>query len=54
MGYDSYLGKEGGSLCDRITGETIPLQRQGSLYTLKMLVRQALDANIGQLFAGQG
>ena len=40
MGYDCYLGKEGGSLRDRITGETIPLDRQGSLYTLKMWVRQ--------------
>ena len=27
MGYDCYLGKEGGSLHDRQTGETIPLQR---------------------------
>ena len=47
MGYDCYLGKEGGSLRDRLTGETIPLQRQGSLYTLKMWVRQAPDANGG-------
>ena len=31
MGYDCYLSKEGGSLRDRVTGETIPLQRQGSL-----------------------
>ena len=54
MGYDCHLGKEGGSLCDRITGETIPLQRQGSLYTLKMWVRQAPDANTGQHLAGQG
>ena len=40
MGYDCYLGKEGGSLRDRVTGEVIPLQRQGSLYTLRMWVRQ--------------
>ena len=54
MGYDCYLGKEGGSLHDRVTGETIPLQRRGSLYTLKMWVRQASDANTGQPFVGQG
>jgi hypothetical protein len=35
MGYDCYLGKDGGSLRDRVTGEIIPLQRQGSLYTLR-------------------
>ena len=40
MGFDCYLGKEGGSLRDRVAGETIPLDRQGSLYTLKMWVRQ--------------
>ena len=40
MGFDCYLGKEGGSLRDRISGEVIPLQRQGSLYTLRMWVRQ--------------
>ena len=40
MGFDCFLGKEGGSLRDRVTGETIPLERQGSLYTLKMWVRQ--------------
>ena len=40
MGYDCYLGKEGGNLRDRVTDEMIPLERQGSLYTLKMWVRQ--------------
>jgi hypothetical protein len=43
MGYDCYLGKDGGSLRDRVTGEIIPLQRQGSLYTLRMWVRQWPD-----------
>ena len=52
MGYGCYVGKEGGNLCDRITGETIPLQRQGSLYILMMWVRQVPDANAGQHFAG--
>jgi hypothetical protein len=54
MGYDCYLGKEGGSLRDRATGEVIPLERRGSLYTLKMWVRQAADADNGQRFPGQG
>ncbi len=40
MGYDCHLGKEGGSLRDRITGEVIPLERRGLLYTIKMWVRQ--------------
>jgi hypothetical protein len=40
MGYDCYLGKDGGSLRDRVTGEIIPLERRGSLYTLRMWVRQ--------------
>ena len=40
MGYDCYLGKEGGNLRDRVTGEIIPLERRGSLYTLRMWVRQ--------------
>ena len=52
MGYDCYLGKEGGSLRDRVTGEVIPLQRQGSLYTLRMWVRQWTDERPSPGFAG--
>ena len=40
MGFDCFLGKEGGSLRDRSTGETIPLLRKGSLYVVRMWVRQ--------------
>ena len=40
MGFDCFLGKEGGSLRDRTTGETIPLIRKGSLYVVRMWVRQ--------------
>ena len=54
MGYDCYMGKEGGSLRDRVTGEVIPLERRGSLYTLKMWFRQAADGDNGQRFAGPG
>ena len=54
MGYDCYLGKEGGSLRDRITGESIPLERKDSLYVVKMWVRQDPSVTIGQRFAGPG
>ena len=47
MGYDCFLGKHGGSLKDRFTGETIPLMRQGSLYTVRMWVRQDPKADQG-------
>ena len=40
MGFDCFLGQDGGTLKDRVTGECIPLERHGSLYSLKMWVRQ--------------
>ena len=54
MGYDCYLGKEGGSLRDRTTGEIIPLERKDSLYVVKMWVRQDPTVNVSQPFAGPG
>ena len=54
IGYDCYLSKEGGSLRDRLTGEVILLGRRGSLYTFKMWVRQAADADNGQRLPGPG
>ena len=54
IGYDCYFGREGGSLRDRLMGETIPLERRGSLYTLKMCVRQSADVDHVLLFPGQG
>ena len=54
MVYDCYFGKEGGSLRDRITGEIIPLERRGSLYTLKVWFRQSADADHGQRCVGPG
>ena len=50
MGYDCYLSKEGGSLRDRMTGEVIPLERRGFLYSLRMWVRQ--DPNRILAFTG--
>ena len=54
MGYDCYLGQEGGSLRDRISGEIIPLERKDSLYVMKMWVRQDPTVNISQPFQGPG
>ena len=52
MGYDCYLGKEGGNLRDRVTGEIIPLERRGSLYTLRMWVVQWYDESPSPSFPG--
>ena len=54
MGYDCFLGKEGGSLRDRETGEIIPLERKDTLYTMKMWIRQDPTVNISQPFVGPG
>ena len=52
MGYNCYLGQEDGSLCNRITGEVIPLERRDSLYSLKMWVRQNLGGHSRPSFQG--
>ena len=52
MGFDCYLGSKGGMLYDTVTHETIPLDRKGTLYTMKMWVRQDQSINIAQPFAG--
>ena len=43
MGFDCFLGEHGGNLVDRVSGERIPLERHGTLYTMKMWVRQSPD-----------
>ena len=53
MGFDCFLGKDGGVLKDRITGECIPLERHGSLYSMKMWVRQNPEIP-SQGFSGPG
>ena len=53
MGYDCVLGKEGGSLWDRITGEQIPIRRKGNLYVLRMWVKQVKE-NESQGFQRRG
>ena len=54
MGFDCFLGQSGGKLRDRVNGELIPLERHGSLYTLRMWVRQDPSARHNQHFGGQG
>ena len=53
MGYDCYLGKEGGNLRDRVTGEIMPLERRGSLCTLRMWVRQWSNESPSPIFHGR-
>ena len=52
MGFECFLGKDGGKLRDRVTGEDIPLERHGSLYTMQMWVRQDPTVNVSSPFAG--
>ena len=54
MGFDCFLGKEGGSLRDRLAGEHIPLERHGSLYIVKTWVRQDPAVNLKPPFAMHG
>ena len=54
MGFDCFLGSEGGMLRDHHTHEVIPWDRKGTLYTMKMWVRQEPNINISQIFVGQG
>ena len=41
VGYESRLGKYFGYLLDSMTSDTIPLEREGNLYTLRAWVRAA-------------
>ena len=54
MDFDCFFGQHGGKLRDRVTGELIPLQRHGSLYTVRMWARQEPTARPNQSFGGQG
>ena len=53
MGFDCFLGKDGGSLRNRESGEVIPLERKDTLYTMKMWIRQDPAVNISSPFVGQ-
>ena len=43
LGFNCHLGETGGYLEDRVTGETIPLQRRDNLYVTKAWVRRDPD-----------
>ena len=40
LGYKCVLGADGGELIDSVTGETIPIHRQGNLYVIRAWIRQ--------------
>ena len=55
MGFNTYLGRDGGFMEDMVTGERIPLVRQDNLYTMKVWLRRDPGSdppNNGQPFAG--
>ena len=52
-GYDWYLGKEGGSLRDRVTGEGIPLDRRGPLYSSRCGFGKTQGAIAIRVFSGR-
>ncbi len=54
MAFFCFLGQNGGQFRDRVTGEFIPSEMHGSLYTVRIWVRQDLNARPDQRFGGQG
>ena len=53
MGFDCFLGREGGSLRDRFTGALILLERHG-MHVVKMKVRQDPTVDVKSLVVRQG
>ena len=54
MGFDCYLGDKGGQLVDRMSGESIPLERRENLYVMRAWIRQDPQVSVGQPFVGPG
>ena len=52
MGFDCYLGDQGGYLLDRHSDEKIPLERRGNLYIMRAWIRQDPGVNFSQPFVG--
>ena len=54
MGFQTYLGHDGGYMEDVISGERIPLERKDNLYTMRAWIRRDPEKppNISQPFAG--
>ena len=51
-GSDCFLGQHGGQLRVRISGELIPSERHGSLYSVRMWIRQDPSARPKPRFGG--
>ena len=54
MGFDCYLGGKGRQLVDRMSGESIPLERKENLYIMRAWIRQDPQVSVGQPFVGPG
>ena len=52
MGFDCFLGENGGFLQDRQLGERILLERREHLYIRRAWIRQDPEVNVSQPFAG--
>ena len=48
VGYECHLNAKGGYLWDTFTGESIPIAREGNLYTMKAWVRVDPDAGFAR------
>ena len=53
LGFDCQLGKFGGALIDRTSGEIIPLERRENLYVMRAWVRQD-PGHSAESFPGRG
>ena len=50
MGFDRYLGDNGGRLLDKQTGEKIPLGRRDMFYIMRAWIRQDPGVHVSQPF----
>ena len=48
LGYTCILGKDGGELRDNLSGDIIPLQRKGNLYTMRAWIREDQSAGFSR------
>ena len=53
MGFDCYLGDKGGQLVDRMSGESIPLERRENLYIMRAWIRQDPRLVLASLLSGR-
>ena len=53
-GFDCVLGRSGGNLIDTVTVEKIPVRRKGSLYVMKLWLKQDDTGGMETTFQRQG